>query len=120
MTKIMKMIKANEDGSKEQFYPATHAAAIVGLDERINGKLATGVTSVNNKTGAVTLTAADVQAAEATHAHNVVTATTPGFMSTADKQKLDGLAATGGITEAAVWAILGGYVIDLETIGEVN
>ncbi|WP_239255437.1 hypothetical protein [Listeria ilorinensis] len=120
MTKIMKMIQSKEDGSKEQFYPATHAAAITGLDERITGKLATGVTSVNRKTGAVTLASSDIGAAEKVHTHSTATSTTAGFMSAADKQKLDGLAETGGVTEAGVWALLGGYVINLEEIGEVN
>lgn len=64
------------------------------------------VSSVNGQTGAVVLTAADVSAAPATHvgaggmAHaNVVAGGAAGFMTGADKTKLDGI-ATGATANA--------------------
>lgn len=47
------------------------------------------VTSVNQKTGAVVLTANDVNAAPATHNHNEATTGASGFMSASDKLKSD-------------------------------
>ena len=51
------------------------------------------VTSVNGKTGAVSLNAADVGAAAAAHGHSDATTTTAGFMTGAMVSKLDGIAA---------------------------
>ncbi len=51
------------------------------------------VTSVNGKTGAVSLTHVDVGAAASAHSHSSATGSLSGFMSAADKNKLDGLAA---------------------------
>jgi hypothetical protein len=49
------------------------------------------VTSVNGKTGAVSLTASDVSAASTSHTHANATESANGFMSNADKQKLNAL-----------------------------
>ncbi|EKZ4506396.1 hypothetical protein QRW46_001171 [Listeria monocytogenes] len=47
MTEIKRMLQTKEDNSKEQFYPETHVAGIVGLTEYVSGQLPTGVVSVN-------------------------------------------------------------------------
>lgn len=53
MTEIKRMLQTKEDNSKEQFYPETHVAGIVGLTEYVSGQLPTGVVSVNGKAGRV-------------------------------------------------------------------
>lgn len=82
-----------------EIYPQTHADAVIGIDKKIDEKI-TGigqgeVTSVNNKTGAVVLTAADVQALPNTTDIPVIpgiaTESVNGLMSAADKDKLDKL-----------------------------
>ena len=35
MTDIKKMITETKENKKEQYYPETHADAVIGLDERI-------------------------------------------------------------------------------------
>lgn len=78
-------------------YIKTGVEAVEGLDERIDEKLegagAGTVSSVNSKTGAVILTAADVEALPA----NLGTATLEenGLMSKEDKTTLDKLATFG-------------------------
>ncbi len=62
MTEIKRMLQTKEDNSKEQFYPETHVAGIVGLTEYVSGQLPTGVVSVNGKAGRVLLDAEDVHA----------------------------------------------------------
>jgi len=52
------------------------------------------VTSVNGETGAVTLDATDVGAAPTVHTHPDATALAAGFLSVADKNKLDSAVAT--------------------------
>ncbi len=64
MTEIKRMLQTKEDNSKEQFYPETHVAGIVGLTEYVSGQLPTGVVSVNGKAGRVLLDAEDVHAAQ--------------------------------------------------------
>lgn len=51
------------------------------------------VTSVNGQVGDVLLTYSDVGAAAASHTHSVATTSTAGFMSAADKSKLNGIAS---------------------------
>ncbi len=64
MTEIKRMLQTKEDNSKEQFYPETHVAGIVGLTEYVSGQLPTGVVSVNGKSGSVLLEADDIYAAK--------------------------------------------------------
>ena len=63
------------------------------LDGIAAGAQVNSVTSVAGKTGAVTLSAADVGSASADHSHAAATASAAGFMSATDKSKLDGIAA---------------------------
>lgn len=49
------------------------------------------VSSVNGATGAVTITAAGIGAAAASHSHSAATTGASGFMSAADKTKLNGI-----------------------------
>jgi len=73
-----------------------------------SGGGSSGVSSFQGRTGAVTLLAADVgsalgyTAADASHSHGNVTTSAAGFMSAADKTKLDGVAtgATANDTDA--------------------
>lgn len=58
------------------------------------------VISVAGKTGAVTLAPGDVGAAAAIHSHGDATTAAAGFMSAADKTKLDGV-ATGATANSA-------------------
>jgi len=51
------------------------------------------VTSVNGQVGDVTLTYSDVGAAAASHSHSNATTSAAGFMSAADKSKLNGIAS---------------------------
>ncbi|EAC6780028.1 hypothetical protein [Listeria monocytogenes] len=99
MTKISKMMSSNLDGSKEQFYPETHAQGVVGLSEYVSGYMPTGVSSVNGKTGSVKITPTDIGAAKDLHSHDEATPVRSGFLSAEDKSKLDGLAETAGISE---------------------
>ncbi|MGO2267144.1 MAG: hypothetical protein ACTH54_09890 [Vagococcus salmoninarum] len=105
MPDIMKM-KLND----VEVYPQTHADAVLGIDEKIDEKI-TGigqgeVTSVNKKTGAVVLTAEDVQALPNTTnipvIPGVATETAIGLMSAVDKKKLDGFS---GITFEKVGSV---------------
>lgn len=63
------------------------------LDGIAAGAQVNSVTSVAGKTGAVTLTAADVGAASTSHSHTAATTSVAGFLSATDKSKLDGIAA---------------------------
>ena len=56
------------------------------------GSSSGAVSSVNGKTGAVTLGYTDVGASASGHTHSAVTTSVDGFMSAADKTKLDGIA----------------------------
>ncbi|WP_375569678.1 hypothetical protein ABWH93_16925 [Seohaeicola saemankumensis] len=75
------------------------------LDGIATGAQVNTVTSVAGKTGAVTLSAADVGAATASHSHAVASTTSAGFLSAADKSKLDGIAA--GAQVNAVTSVAG-------------
>ncbi|MBC2141707.1 hypothetical protein HCA89_05215 [Listeria innocua] len=99
MTEIKRMLQTKDDNSKEQFYPETHVAGIVGLTEYVSGQIPTGVVSVNGKAGRVLLEAEDLHAAKKIHEHEVATYTTDGFMSSFDKQKIDQLVSPeSGVT----------------------
>ncbi|WP_121497044.1 hypothetical protein [Listeria costaricensis] len=124
MTKIKKMLETKTDGTVEQFYPEVHAEGVVGLGSYVSGQIPVGVTSVNHKTGAVELEASDVGAAAATHSHSAATTKVAGFMTAADKAKLDGLGSTTGITEERAeelihTALSANAQIKLETVKEV-
>jgi hypothetical protein len=56
------------------------------------------VSSVNGKTGAVVLSASDVSAASSSHTHAVATVNSAGFMSAADKQKVDSSITSAPVT----------------------
>ncbi|MBC1251335.1 hypothetical protein HBP72_04040 [Listeria welshimeri] len=99
MTNIKRMLEKKEDESKEQFYPETHVEGIVGLSEYVTGHVPTGVMSVNGKTGAISIEANDIGAAETIHMHQLATQSIAGFMSAVDKQKVDELSAPdSGVT----------------------
>ncbi|MBO0477881.1 hypothetical protein DOK76_12435 [Vagococcus sp. DIV0080] len=81
-----------------QVFPQTHQKAVVGLTELIDEKLVSAgtgsVTSVNGKTGVVTLNAADIGAIPKDTpipTYLKATQTTDGLMSKEDKKKLDEL-----------------------------
>lgn len=63
------------------------------LDGIAAGAQVNTVTSVAGKTGAVTLSAADVGSASISHSHAAATTSAAGFMTATDKSKLDGVAA---------------------------
>lgn len=90
------IVEVKENGVK--VYLQTHEKAVIGLTELIDEKLVSAgtgaVTSVNGKTGAVTLNATDVGAMpKDTPIPTYVNATqtVDGLMSKEDKKKLDGL-----------------------------
>lgn len=90
------IVSVKENGV--QVYPQTHQKAVVGLTELIDEKLVSAgtgaVTSVNGKTGVVTLNAADVGAMPKNTpipTYVKATQTADGLMSKEDKRKLDGL-----------------------------
>lgn len=60
---IRKLMRKNDDGSDEQYYPETHANAVIGLNEAIGldkeGN-SLGVVSINGKTGIIVLQANDL------------------------------------------------------------
>ncbi|EAD8411551.1 hypothetical protein ADS57_08295 [Listeria monocytogenes] len=120
MTKIVKLMKSEVAGSKEQFYPETHVQGIVGLSEFVSGSVPLGVASINGKTGEVKLNYADVNAAKSSHEHSEATPETAGFMSAEDKSKLNGLSGTAGISETRANELIRNYTvgISLETIKE--
>jgi hypothetical protein len=63
-------IRSLKDATGNVFKPRTDVHAVDGIDEYIDGKLpSVPVTSVNGKTGAVELTAADVGADTPTGVH---------------------------------------------------
>jgi len=68
------------------------AADKAKLDGIAAGAQVNTVASVNARTGAVVLAHTDVGAAPAVHAHGEATASAAGFLSAADKTKLDGIA----------------------------
>lgn len=55
---IKKVIETDQSGVQRQIFPETHIHAIIGLD-KIESQ-GTGVTSINGKTGDITLTAKDL------------------------------------------------------------
>jgi hypothetical protein len=76
------------------------------------------VTSVNNKTGAVSLTASDVGAATSGHTHNSATQAAAGFMSTSDKTKLDGIQTGAQVnTVTSVNTKTGSVVLSASDVG---
>ncbi len=77
------------------------------LDDIATGAQVNSVTSVAGKTGAVTLSAADVGAAAATHNHSEATTSAGGFMSSSDKIKLNGIAAGAQVNVATDLAMGG-------------
>lgn len=68
------------------------AADKTKLDGISTGAQVNAVTSVNSKTGAVSLSYTDVGAAASNHTHPDATESVDGFLSAADKTKLDGIA----------------------------
>lgn len=59
--KVKRAMEKEESGVERQVYYVTHVAAVEGLEAALAGNnLKIGVTSVNNKTGVVTLTAEDL------------------------------------------------------------
>ncbi|MGX7244110.1 hypothetical protein ACWOC1_04615 [Enterococcus quebecensis] len=54
---IKKVMETDKSGVQRQVFPETHVSAILGLDK--TGAVGTGVTSINGKTGDITLTAKD-------------------------------------------------------------
>jgi hypothetical protein len=78
------------------------------LDGIAAGAQVNTVTSVVGKTGAVTLSAADVGAASASHSHTAATTSVAGFLSATDKSKLDGIAAGATANTGTVTSIAGG------------
>lgn len=102
-------LAAIEDGASVNPPPVTAAERAAGTEIRARlfapadirqmAKLHAPISSVAGKTGAVTLAASDVGAAPASHvgsgggAHPTVTSAAAGFMSGADKSKLDGVQA---------------------------
>lgn len=59
--KVKRAMEKEESGVVRQVYYVTHVEAVEGLEEALAGNnLKIGVTSVNNKTGVVSLTAEDL------------------------------------------------------------
>ncbi|ALS03053.1 hypothetical protein ATZ33_17205 [Enterococcus silesiacus] len=55
---IKKIMETDESGVQRQVFPETHVSAVLGLDKIET--IGTGVTSINGKTGDITLTAKDL------------------------------------------------------------
>lgn len=55
---IKKVMETDNAGIQRQVFPETHISAIVGMDKIET--VGTGVTSINGKTGDITLTAKDL------------------------------------------------------------
>ncbi|WP_200830133.1 hypothetical protein [Listeria monocytogenes] len=121
MTKIVKSLQKMDDGSLEQVFTQTHAAAVIGLAEYVSGQDILGVSSVNGQTGAAVLNAEDVKASREDHTHDNATDEKAGFMSAEDKKKLDGLTETNGITEERAKELISeNHEIILTKVGEVT
>ena len=75
---------------------ASHAATKKYVDDKVAAIPAAPVASVNGKTGAVTLNAADVGAATQQHMHNVVTSEINGFFPADKFGVIDGLSVVAG------------------------
>ena len=75
---------------------ASHAATKKYVDDKVAAIPAAPVASVNGKTGAVTLNAADVGAATQQHMHNVVTSEITGFFPANKFGVIDGLSVVAG------------------------
>ncbi|MFP7306899.1 hypothetical protein SFC81_04910 [Enterococcus faecalis] len=58
MVDAKRMMETDENGIKRQYFPMTHASAILGLTEIMAGN--SKVSSVNGHTGAVIITRADL------------------------------------------------------------
>lgn len=83
MTDILPLQKP--DGT--QFYPQTHVQAVIGLAAAILSGLK--VTSVNEKTGDVVLTASDVGAATQDDINTAIQAINAGSLNLYTKQEID-------------------------------
>ncbi|MFK4566442.1 hypothetical protein [Enterococcus sp. UD-01] len=55
---IKKVMETDQAGIKRQVFPETHVNAVLGLENIAT--IGTGVTSINGKTGDITLTAKDL------------------------------------------------------------
>ena len=55
---VKKVMETDESGVQRQVFPETHVSAVLGLDKFET--IGTGVTSINGKTGDITLTAKDL------------------------------------------------------------
>ncbi|MGM0218300.1 hypothetical protein [Enterococcus sp. AZ126] len=55
---VKKVMETDESGVQRQVFPETHVSAVLGLDKIET--IGTGVTSINGKTGDITLTAKDL------------------------------------------------------------
>lgn len=90
----------------KSFILVAEPASTLGNWQELLSAGTSSVLSVNGFTGAVTLTAVDVGAAPSSHvgaggaAHANATTSTAGFMSAADKTKLDGLSPGSGALAA--------------------
>lgn len=134
--KLMKMIV-----NGEQVYVQTKADGVVGLGDVIDAKMveagAGAVSSVNNKTGKVVLTAADVGALPSSTSiptiPGVATTSANGLMASVDKVKLNGIdtgaqknpsnatTSTAGLMSATDKVKLDKLpVITFEEVGETN
>lgn len=110
------ILALKKDGVK--FYPQSHASAIENLDKVIDDKLvdagAGAVSSVNGKTGVVTLTAADVNALPNTTqiptVPGIATTSANGLMSSSDKTKLNGIATGAEKNPSAATASTAGLM----------
>ena len=84
------------DGKVTNYYMPSHTHSIsniTNLQSSLDAKVPTSRT-VNGKalSSNISLTASDVGAAASSHSHNAATTSAAGFMSAADKTKLDGIA----------------------------
>lgn len=103
LSKPPNIYKLKQDG--EEIYPQTHAQAILGFADAVSKILVDQgsgvVSSVNGKTGNVTLTAGDVHALPDTtqipEIPDIATTATDGLMSAQDKKKLDDLENIPGL-----------------------
>lgn len=89
---------SNATTAASGFMSATDKSKLDGI---ASGAQVNDVTSVNGKTGAVSLSATDVGAAASSHSHNNANSTDAGFMSATDKNKLDGIASGAEVNQNA-------------------
>lgn len=119
MVKLKRMMETDEAGVKRQFWPWTHASAVIGLEKFISGE--TKVLSVNGKIGAIVITKSDLGLENAITELPYASETADGILTADLYQKLLNSGEGDYVLPVATTDALGGIKVGrLLTIDETG